>query len=189
MPRSGESLTLRRAIFLDRDGVINAVILRNNRPYPPTNSSELRVLPGVSGALEKLRKSDFEIVVITNQPDIARGAVSKDHVDEINKTLKDLLDIKYFYVCPHDDGDNCECRKPKPGLIIQAAVDLRINLAESFVVGDRWRDISAGQAAGCTCFFIDYSYDEKRPTRPFLSVKSLSEAVEHIVGDYDASVG
>jgi len=189
MPQSGDSLTLKRAVFLDRDGVINAAILKNNRPHPPANLSELRVLPGVSGALEKLRKSDFEIVVITNQPNIARGAVNKALVDEINNTLTGLLEIKHFYVCPHDDSDNCDCRKPKPGLITDAAADLRINLTESFVVGDRWRDISAGQAAGCTCFFIDYSYDEKLPNTPYLSVKSLSEAVEHIVRDYDATVG
>lgn len=188
MPRSGNPLTLKRAVFLDRDGVINTAILKNNRPYPPASLSELRVLPGVSSALEKLRSWDFEIVVITNQPDIARGVVNKALVDEINNALTSLLGIKYFYVCPHDDGDNCDCRKPKPGLIIGAAADLRINLAESFVVGDRWRDISAGQAAGCTCFFIDYSYDEKPPTTPYLSVKSLSEAVELIVRDYDATV-
>jgi D-glycero-D-manno-heptose 1,7-bisphosphate phosphatase len=188
MPRSGDSLSLKRAVFLDRDGVINEVNLKNNRPFPPAKLTELRVLPGVSGALEKLRNRDFEIVVITNQPDIARGFANKAHVDEINNALTGLLDIKYFYVCAHDDGDNCDCRKPKPGLITRAAADLRINLAESFVVGDRWRDISAGQAAGCTCFFIDYSYDEIPPTAPYLSVKSLSEAVELIVREFDARI-
>ena len=165
--------------------MLNQVTLVNGRPYPPEDLSNVKVIPGVIEAIGLLRELSFEIVVVTNQPDVSRGFTSKKQVEEINSYLGEILDIQHFFTCFHDDKENCECRKPKSGLLLQAAEELQLDLPSSFMVGDRWRDIQAGQDAGCTCFFIDYSYFEKQPEGQFFTVTSLSEAsiaIEKILG-------
>jgi D-glycero-D-manno-heptose 1,7-bisphosphate phosphatase len=153
---------LTRAVFLDRDGVINEAIRRDNKPFPP-ELNELRITPGAPDALLALRTAGFALLVVTNQPDIARQTRSQRDVDAIHQRLAEQLPIDGFYVCPHDDDDRCDCRKPLPGLLVRAAQERGIDLSASFMVGDRWRDISAGHAAGVSTVFIDYSYDEPRP--------------------------
>ena len=173
---------MRPAVFLDRDGVINRVTLRRNRPYPPSSLKELKVLPGVKDALERLKKAGYYLCVVTNQPDVARKSLSRAEVDEINAFLKATLALDEISVCFHDDEDRCLCRKPAPGLLLSAAKNNNLNLDESFMIGDRWRDIDAGIAAGCKTFFIDYGYDERTPTNYTYKVKSLVEAVNIILG-------
>lgn len=172
---------MKKAVFLDRDGVLNESLVIEGIPRPPKNLKELVMLPGTPKAIKLLRALNFEIVVVTNQPDVARGLMIEDSVREINDYLGNKLKIDYFYCCFHDDSDQCKCRKPKPGLLAAAAKDLELDLKSSFMVGDRWRDISAGQAAGCECFFIDYGYSEKPPTLPFRRVSSLLEASKLIL--------
>jgi D-glycero-D-manno-heptose 1,7-bisphosphate phosphatase len=172
---------MKKAIFLDRDGVLNAVVMINGIPTPPRNLEEVVMLPSVFEAINLLRSESFEIVVVTNQPDYARGTVSMSEILEINKFLGTQLDIQHFYTCFHDDIHNCDCRKPKPGLLIKAAAELDIDLQSSYMVGDRWRDIEAGQAAKCQCYFLDYSYHEKSPNLPFTQVSSLIEAAHLIL--------
>jgi D-glycero-D-manno-heptose 1,7-bisphosphate phosphatase len=151
------------AIFLDRDGVVNRAIVRERKPYPPDSLSEVEILPGVLEAISSLKKAGFLIVVVTNQPDVARGKRSREEVETINRHLESALGIDHFRTCYHDDSDNCHCRKPKPGLLMDASALLGIDLDSSFLVGDRWRDIGAGRAAGCKTVWIDYGYDEKVP--------------------------
>jgi D-glycero-D-manno-heptose 1,7-bisphosphate phosphatase len=153
---------LTRAVFLDRDGVINEAVRRDNKPFPP-EPDELRIIAGVGDALVDLRAAGFALLVVTNQPDIARGTRSRHDVDAIHERLAQQLPIDGFYVCPHDDEDRCDCRKPLPGLLVRAAQEHDIDLATSFMVGDRWRDIGAGRAAGVSTIFIDQSYDEPPP--------------------------
>jgi D-glycero-D-manno-heptose 1,7-bisphosphate phosphatase len=172
---------MNKAVFLDRDGVINKTLVFDGIPRPPKNLKELVILPGTSKAIKLLREVNFEIVVVTNQPDVARGLIIEESVKEINDYLGNELKIDYFYCCFHDDSAQCNCRKPKPGLLVTAAQDLELDLKSSFMVGDRWRDISAGQAAGCDCFFIDYGYSEKSPILPFRRVSSLLEASKLIL--------
>ena len=172
---------MRRAVFLDRDGVINKAFVIEGVPSPPKNLSELEILDGVKDAITLLSANHFEVIVVTNQPDVARGIVSQEIVESLNAFLSKELGIKYFFSCLHDDSDGCDCRKPKPGLILQAVRDLNLDIQNSYMVGDRWRDVSAGQAAGCKCFFIDYEYDEKSPVLPFTKVSSLIEAVRLIL--------
>lgn len=167
---------MRRAVFLDRDGVINKSIIRAGRPYPPANVDELEILPGVLAALERLKAGGFVLIVVSNQPDVARGTTSQAKVEAINATLRRGLPIDEFRVCYHDHDDNCECRKPRPGMLMSAAKVWGIELESSYMVGDRWRDMEAGQRAGCKTFFIDYAYDEKRPEAFDYRVKSLWEA-------------
>ena len=174
---------MKKAAFLDRDGVINRIILIDGVPRPPSSVKEVEILEGVVKAIKILKAHDFVPVVVTNQPDIARGTTSQATVNQINSHIGTLSGIEHFYMCIHDDIDLCGCRKPKPGLIIQSALELGLNIPSSFMVGDRWRDVAAGQAAGCRSFFIDYSYSEKVPEKPFTTVFSLLEAVQIMTGE------
>jgi D-glycero-D-manno-heptose 1,7-bisphosphate phosphatase len=172
---------VRRAVFLDRDGVINRPVIRAGKPYPPATDLELEVLPGVPEALARLHEAGFRLVVVTNQPDVARGTQRRDVIDRMHARLGAALPIDDFRVCDHDDGDACACRKPKAGLIEAAARDGGVSLGESFMVGDRWRDVEAGRRAGCTTIFIDWGYDERRPEHPDAVVRSLPEAADWIL--------
>lgn len=172
---------VRRAVFLDRDGVINRPVIRGGKPYPPATDQELEVLPGVPEALARLHDAGFRLVVVTNQPDVARGTQRRDVIDRMHARLAAALPIDDFRVCDHDDGDECACRKPKAGLLEAAARDDRLSLGDSFMVGDRWRDVEAGRRAGCTTIFIDWGYDERRPEHPDAVVRSLPEAADWIL--------
>ena len=175
---------MRRAVFLDRDGVINRAIVRNGKPYPPSSLVDLEILPGVYEALQKLHDANYFLVVVTNQPDVARGAAKIEDIERINAFLSSRLPIDDFKTCYHDSRDKCSCRKPLPGALIEAGKQHNINLAKSFMVGDRWRDIEAGASAGCKTFFINYSYKEKSPEAPDYVVLSLFEAVKIILGEF-----
>jgi D-glycero-D-manno-heptose 1,7-bisphosphate phosphatase len=171
----------RPAVFLDRDGVLDAPVIRSGRPYPPASLDELRVLDGVPEACSDLAAAGLALVCITNQPDIARGTQVPETVAAINDRLRRLLSLDEVVVCPHDDADDCECRKPRPGMILDAAGRLDLNLARSVTVGDRWRDVEAGRAAGTSTVFIDWGYDEPRPEAPDLVVRDFKEAVPWII--------
>lgn len=174
---------MRRAVFLDRDGVVNRAIVREGKPYPPANLAAVEILPGVPDALSALHDADFMLVVVTNQPDVARGTTPQAVVEEINNYLASCLPIDEFRTCYHDSGDGCSCRKPLPGLLLAAATQHGIDLGQSYMVGDRWRDTEAGQRAGCKTFFIDYGYAEKQPESINFRVRSLSEAARIILGE------
>ena len=158
--------------------------MRDGKPYPPASLVELEILPGVHDALEKLHAADYLLVVITNQPDVARGTAKREDVEEINAFLKSQLPIDLIKTCYHDSGDKCKCRKPLPGSLLEAAQQFSIDLSKSFMVGDRWRDIESGASAGCKTFFINYGYDEQRPDSPDFIVSSLLEAKKIILGEY-----
>ena len=174
---------MQTAVFLDRDGVINKAVVRDGKPYPPANLAEMEILPGVKAALEGLQEAGYLLIVITNQPDVARGTTSKETVEEINEALAAMLPIDEFRTCYHDSVDGCGCRKPQPGALLSAARLHGIDLARSFMVGDRWRDVVAGQRAGCKTCFIDYGYAEKQPELVDFRVASLSEAARIILGE------
>jgi D-glycero-D-manno-heptose 1,7-bisphosphate phosphatase len=166
----------RRAVFLDRDGVINRAFVHNGRPYPPASLQNLEILPHVPEALSALKAHGYALVVVTNQPDVSRGTSSRESVDRIHERLKSELALDAILTCFHDDADECDCRKPKPGLLFRAAADLSIELSSSFMIGDRWGDVEAGKRAGCKTFFIDCSYAERRPHSCDFLVGSLIEA-------------
>lgn len=178
---------MRKAVFLDRDGVLNRATVRDGRPYPPGSLAELEVPPGVKEACAALRASGFLLVVVTNQPDISRGTQSRQSVDEINLYLQRELQLDAVRVCAHDDADRCACRKPAPGLLLDAARDFGIDLGKSFMVGDRWRDIEAGRQAGVRSVLIDYQYQEKRVSPDYI-VQNLSDAADWILTQTVAEV-
>lgn len=168
-------------MFLDRDGVINRAIVRDGKPYPPDSLQALEVLPGVPRALESLRAAGYLNVVVTNQPDVATGKQTREAVAAIHHQLLVSLALDAVKVCFHVDADACDCRKPRPGMLLEAAREMQIDLSKSFLVGDRWRDVGAAHAAGCRALFIECSYKEKRPDKPYVAVNSLAEAAEIIL--------
>ena len=172
---------MRRAVFLDRDGVINRTVIRNGKPYPPATLADLEILPGVPEALKALRNAGFVNIVVTNQPDVATGLQRREVVDAMHALLRQQLQIDEIKSCFHIESDGCECRKPKTGMLTDAARELGLDLSRSFLIGDRWRDVSAGKAAGCFTFFIDYGYDEALRDEPDRIVTSLHEASRQIL--------
>jgi D-glycero-D-manno-heptose 1,7-bisphosphate phosphatase len=169
------------AVFLDRDGVLNEAIVRDGRPYPPLDLSELLITVGASAALEELKREGFLLVVVTNQPDIGRAKANRADVDQINAQLAASLPLDAIEVCGHDDREQCDCRKPKPGMILRAREKLGVDLSSSFMVGDRWRDIEAGRRAGCRTILIGEGYGETFPCAPTIKLASLPEAASWII--------
>ena len=161
---------------MDRDGVINRAIVRNGRPYPPQALVDLEILPGVVDACLAFRAAGLRVIVITNQPDVSTGKQDRAVVDAIHARLMHDLALDGIKVCFCAEGDGCDCYKPKPGMLLEAAREWSIDLEQSFLVGDRWRDIGAGLAVGCTTYFIDYGYDERRPDQPYHVVDDLAQA-------------
>jgi D-glycero-D-manno-heptose 1,7-bisphosphate phosphatase len=175
---------LKRAVFLDRDGVINQVKVVAGKPFPATSLDEFVLLPGVVEACRRLKAAGFLLVVATNQPDVGRGTLDQRVVETIHRHLLRVLPIDRVEVCYHPgiDDSECDCRKPKPGMLRRAAAELGLDLARSFMVGDRWRDIDCGHAAGCHTILVDHGYEEPLRQPPDFRVKSLLEAADVILG-------
>jgi D-glycero-D-manno-heptose 1,7-bisphosphate phosphatase len=171
---------MNRAVFLDRDGVLNEAVMRNGGPHPPGNLADLKLIPDTA-LLGRLKDAGFLLIVITNQPDVARHTQDRETVEAINAAIGATLPIDEFFVCWHDDADSCQCRKPKPGLFFEAAASWEIDLARSFMVGDRWRDIDAGAAAGCLTVLIDRNYAERLSQIPDFRTDSLAAAIDWIL--------
>src|SRR3954463_14237534 len=172
---------MRRAVFLDRDGVLNKAYVRHGKPYSPDTIEEMIIAADAAHALERLRRHDFLLIVATNQPDIARGRLTRAQVDAMNGYLRRTLPLDGIEMCTHDDADKCDCRKPMPGLLLQAAQREGIELSQSFMVGDRYRDIEAGRNAGCRTILIGDGYDETFKAQPDAMVSTLTEAADWIL--------
>jgi D-glycero-D-manno-heptose 1,7-bisphosphate phosphatase len=169
-----------KAIFLDRDGIINQSLVRDGKPYPPSDMSEFNLVLGINEALASLKARGYWLLVVTNQPDVARGTANLATIDAFHERILRELPIDKIYVCTHDDKDDCPCRKPRPGLLLKGAEEFRIDLAQSYMVGDRWRDVDAGNAAGCATVFVNYSYDESLKTKPTHTVQNVRELLSVI---------
>jgi D-glycero-D-manno-heptose 1,7-bisphosphate phosphatase len=174
---------LRRAVFLDRDGVINRALEREGLPYPPRSLSEFEILPDVPAACARLKQAGFMLVVVTNQPDVGRGTLKQEIIEAIHAGMCQQLPIDRVEVCYHPGrgASDCDCRKPKPGMLLRAAKALGIDLAQSWMVGDRWRDIDCGHAAGCRTIFIDRGYVEELRQKPHFSAGNLAQATDIIL--------
>jgi len=164
----------RRAVFLDRDGVLNRVFVRNGKPYPPATLDDFVLYDGVYDAIERLRNGGFAIVVATNQPDVAEGRQRRDVVDSMHARLAAAIRPDAIKVAWTRDPARY---KPAPGMLLEAAAELGIELSLSFMVGDRWRDVDCGHAAGCRTIFIDRGYSE-----------SLNDVPDHTCGDIASAV-
>jgi D-glycero-D-manno-heptose 1,7-bisphosphate phosphatase len=172
-----------RAVFLDRDGVINRALERDCKPFAPRSLTEFEILPGVPEACAKLKAAGLLLVVATNQPDVGRGTLKKEIVETIHSEMRRQLPLDRVEVCYHSGKEDpeCGCRKPKPGMLLRAARELGIDLAQSWMVGDRWRDVDCGHAAGCRTIFIDCGYAEELRQKPDFSAGNLAEAADIIL--------
>jgi D-glycero-D-manno-heptose 1,7-bisphosphate phosphatase len=173
--------TAKPAVFLDRDGVLNEAIVRDGKPCPPRDLSELVITLGARAALEELKREGFSLVVVTNQPDVRRGTAKRADVDNINAHRATLLPLDAIEVCEHDDTEQCDCRKPKPGMILRAREKFGLDLVRSFMVGDRWRDIEAGRRVGCRTILIGDGYGESFSCAPTIKLPSLPRAASWII--------
>ena len=171
----------RPAVFLDRDGVINRTHVVDGVPHPPASAAECEILPGVADAMAQLKAEGLPLIVVTNQPDVARGSQTQAVVEEINGCLRSRLPIDAVCVCYHDNADGCDCRKPKPGMLVRAAEEHHLDLGSSFMVGDRSGDVLAGAAAGCKTFLVDLPYSKADRCSPDAKVADLPEAARRIV--------
>jgi D-glycero-D-manno-heptose 1,7-bisphosphate phosphatase len=171
-------MTKSRAIFLDRDGVLNLAVVRNGKPHPPACVADVKIFDGLRNDLQHLKDAGFLLIVVTNQPDVARGKTSRETVEGINALVaRELPAIDRFMVCYHDNEENCDCRKPRPGMLLASAREFNIDLARSYIIGDRWADVEAGIAASCRTIFIDNGYLEKQPTHCDYRVSSTREGL------------
>ena len=170
-----------KAVFLDRDGVINRAIVRDGRPFPPPSLNKLEILPDVTESLRLLKENGFLLIVVTNQPDVGRGTQTKETIEEMHSFLLQHLSLNDIYVCWHGQDGECECRKPLPGMLIQAADKYGVDFQQSYLIGDRWKDIEAGKTAGCKTIFLDYHYNELLRSQPDFTATSTRKASEWII--------
>ncbi|MDR1314326.1 MAG: HAD-IIIA family hydrolase [Deltaproteobacteria bacterium] len=179
--KPSDGTTLKRAVFLDRDGVLNRAEVRGGKPHPPADAESMDFYPEAAGILARLKGEGFELVCVTNQPDVARGTRTLENVRAMNDRTLAELPLDALYVCLHDGKDGCGCRKPKPGMLVRGARERGIDLSRSFMVGDRAGDVGAGRAAGCVTVFIDRGYSEPQPDPPAdYTAASLGEAARII---------
>ena len=169
-----------KAIFLDRDGVINKVIMRNGKPSSPWKLKEFEILPDVKECLVAFKKMGFLNIIFTSQPDISRGFLQIEDLEKMHEIIDKTLLVDEIRFCPHDDKDNCSCRKPKPGLILEAVQKWSIDLRESYVIGDTWKDIGAGKAVGCKTFLLRREYNKGFQKDYDFEVSNLKKTVEII---------
>ena len=168
------------ALFCDRDGTLIEALKIDGKPRSIQTLSEIRYCVGVETSIERI-KQKMPVFMITNQPEVSRGSIDRELVDSINLEIARKLGLTAVLMCPHDDKDECNCRKPKAGLLKQAAEEYEIDLKQSFLVGDRWRDISCAHTGGLKAFFIDRNYDEPYPDPPFVSVKDMEEVADQLL--------
>jgi D-glycero-D-manno-heptose 1,7-bisphosphate phosphatase len=173
--------SVRRAVFLDRDGVLNRAPVPDGVPHPPASLKDLVVIPDAEAACRAFKRAGLLLIVVTNQPDLARGTADREVVDAINDQLRHHLGLDDVFVCAHDDADGCACRKPRPGLLLDAATRWNVRLGGSVMVGDRWRDVEAGRRAGCATVLVRPDHGEKVATGADRVVANLREAVPWIL--------
>ncbi|MDA9990842.1 HAD-IIIA family hydrolase [Paracoccaceae bacterium] len=168
------------AVFLDRDGVLLRSDIIRGKAYAIRSIKEYELLPNVLKSLELLKLLDFCLVVITNQPDIGNGLCSEAVSTQIHERLIRETPIEHVYMCPHQQNSYCYCRKPAPGMIFKAQLELDLDLTSSWVVGDRASDVQSGFNAGCKSIFIDLQYKEKKPDIQNATSNNLEDAVKII---------
>lgn len=171
---------MKKAVFLDRDGVLNRTIFRDGKPRAPYTLEDFSLLDGVPEGIRLLRENQFDLIVVTNQPDVARGWVSREAVDAVNDKLRELIQVDDIKICFHDSKENCSCRKPRPGMLLEAARERDIDLKKSFMIGDRHSDVEAGIAAGCRTILIGEG-DHSANVSPDFQFNSLLEAAQLII--------
>jgi D-glycero-D-manno-heptose 1,7-bisphosphate phosphatase len=175
-------LRMRKAVFLDRDGVLVVPCFAAGRSYAPTSLAEFTLYPDAARSVARLHDAGYIVVVVTNQPDVGHGRTARRVVEAMHEELCKAVDIDCIEVCYHTLADNCDCRKPLPGMLRRAMTRFSIDPSQSWMVGDRASDVEAGKAAACRTVFIDLGYtSESPPADADCIVSSLAEAVAYIL--------
>jgi D-glycero-D-manno-heptose 1,7-bisphosphate phosphatase len=176
-------MPLHRAVFLDRDGTLNRQVIRDGKPYPPQKLSEFALFDDVPAACRALKSAGYFLVVATNQPDVGRGTQCMEVVTAMHDLLREWIpEIDRIEVCVDPGGSEpSRRRKPEPGMVLDAAASLGIDLAHSWLVGDRWRDVDCGRRAGVRTVFIDFGYKEELRAKPDFVVSSFAQATRIIL--------
>ncbi len=183
----GKHEVVRRAVFMDRDGVLNRPVVRNGQPHPPSRVEDFELYDDVADGCARLKAAEFLLVVITNQPDVGRGMQSREAVEAMHVKMQSALpSLDRIEICYHAGercGEPCDCRKPRPGMILRAAAELKIYVSASYVIGDRWRDINCARASGCRAIFIERGYEESLHETPDFTVANFGDAVNALLRD------
>jgi D-glycero-D-manno-heptose 1,7-bisphosphate phosphatase len=166
------------AIFFDRDGVLIEAPLINKKPNSVQSLKDVKLCKNILEICQYYKKN-YYLIMVTNQPDYSRGVNSKKNIININNFLKKKLNLDMIYVC-YSDNEKCIDRKPNPGMLLKAKKKYKINLKKSFMIGDRWRDVGAGNRAGCRTIFIDRNYSEKVIYKPNYSIRKLKDILSII---------
>lgn len=172
-----------KAVFLDRDGVVNRPIIRKRKPYAPRALFQFKIYKDVKLSITKLIENNFLIIIVTNQPDIGNGLMKKKELDLIHKKLRSHIHIDEIYSCTHSQKEKCKCRKPSPFFLLKAKRKYNIDLFKSYFIGDRYTDMLTAKNANCRPVFIDRNYFET----PFMDyvhyVKGIKQAINYILKD------
>ena len=172
---------MKKAIFLDRDGVLSKTSLVNGKSFAPRNLRDFKLYSDSTQSVKKLKSIGFMVFVVTNQPDVGKKLISRSTLEQMHNKLKKKTHVDGIYVCVHRQDENCYCRKPNPGMILDAAKKHHIDWKKSFVVGDRASDIEAGQKANCRTIFLKKKYYENAPTKQEATFLNLREATNYIL--------
>lgn len=170
---------MRQAVFLDRDGVINRVPLRDGQPVTPRRFEEFEFVEDIAGEVRRIKAAGFLTFVITNQPDVARGLLPPEELERMSAAIRSHLSVDEVWVCPHDDADKCSCRKPKPGMVDLAREKYAIDVGRSFLIGDSWKDMELAARVGCRGILLDAPYNQG--LYGFERVRDIRAAVDLIL--------
>jgi D-glycero-D-manno-heptose 1,7-bisphosphate phosphatase len=181
-PDQKDQVVTSPAVFLDRDGVLVIPEFRHGRSFAPKRLEDLKFYPDAASALKRLRAAGYRLVVVTNQPDVGNGSIAREVVNEMHARLRATMPVDAIMACFHSQSEDCTCRKPRPGMLIDAAKEFQIDLTTSYMVGDRASDVEAGRAAGCRTVFIDLDYREEEHPAATVTVRSIAEAADFILG-------
>jgi D-glycero-D-manno-heptose 1,7-bisphosphate phosphatase len=173
---------MQKAVFFDRDGVLNKALIRNGQPHSPQHLGEFEITRETAEALRSLKRAGFLLIVATNQPNVARGFQPQSMIDRMHERLRTELPLDDIRVCYHDDHHHCYCRKPQPGLLYEAAADWGISLSQSYMIGDRWKDVEAGRRAGCRTVLLQRPYNASDGKSADYRAATLLEAANWIMG-------
>jgi D-glycero-D-manno-heptose 1,7-bisphosphate phosphatase len=176
-------MALKPAVFLDRDGTLNVQLVRDGMPYAPERIEDFRLYEGIPAGCSALKNAGYVLVVATNQPDVGRGTVKQEVIERMHAELQRLIPEIDRVEVSYDPGrgEKSLRRKPAPGMLLDAAKELGIDLSRSWMVGDRWRDVECGKAAGVRTVFIDFGYSDEGKSVADHNVKNFKEAVELIL--------
>lgn len=146
---------MKQAVFIERDGVLNLVRVERDHQVSPMTLEEMQINTAAVPLLSRLKQEGLLIIVTTNQPGISRGYQNRRELDRMHDCLRKSFNLDDLMVCPHDESDRCPCRKPKPGLLVEAGFKWHLQLDRCFVVSDKWQDAEAARTAGCTSLLIN----------------------------------